>query len=55
MVIKKSIKCKACGNYMSLYIQEKHSLKGKTSRCACGCEYECVQDYQGITKWRGLK
>jgi len=52
MVIKKSIKCTNCNSYMDLYINERHSLKGKTTRCKCGCSYKCVQEYKGITKWR---
>ena len=54
MVIKKSVRCNGCKNYIDIYVGEKQSLKNRRVRCQCGIQYRCVEDFRGITKWRAM-
>lgn len=54
MVIKRSVQCGECRNYIDIYIKETQSLKGTVIECKCGNKEQCISENKHITKWRKI-
>lgn len=54
MVIKRSVQCGECRNYVDIYIKENDLLQGVVVKCKCGNKQKCISENKHITKWRKI-
>ena len=55
MVIKKSIMCRKCKEWITIYAEQRMPYKGLTLKCKCGHKQRCVKEEIGLTKWEDIE
>lgn len=52
MVVKRSVQCRNCRNYLSYYTEERQNPVGITLVCeCCGMTTKCIDYESFIPKW----
>lgn len=51
MVIKRSIQCPSCKEYVDTYVEENTPYVGMKIKCKCGKQHECTKVQYSMTKW----
>lgn len=55
MIIKRSIQCRKCKQFIETYGEENAQLKGLTLTCKCGHKQRCVKHNKHLTKWKDIE
>ena len=55
MIIKKSVRCRKCKDFIVIYAEERMPYLGMTLKCDCGHEQKCVKENIHTTKWEDIE
>lgn len=55
MIIKKSVRCRKCKDFIVIYAEERMPYLDMTLKCDCGHKQKCVKKNIHTTKWEDVE